>query len=369
MPGKPPAIKPSSRFLLTHGLISILVLSAFVLVTGNSPGTSREMVRATEIMDSSLQIISDYCRLNRINSDTVSDPRNTGLIGPELSEITTTAGDLEAKRTTINPDFGALVVRLLTEAGARPGDTIAIGCSGSFPALMIASMAAAKAMNLYPRVILSLGSSSFGASNPDFTIWHIWKLLQEKGVIERDPDAISLGGDYDTGSGFEGDIAARLADEIKKSGLTLINNPVLTENIGIRNSVYFNGKPESVRAFISTGGSYSSMGTSVEILKVKPGLVRKAIMPEPQQQGIIHSMLGKGIPVIHLLYIKGLAQQYNLPWDPSSLRHHSSVFDLSSFFRLSPFAFPPSLIFLLSSFFLLYFVYILLRFRLLHNRE
>ena len=362
MPQKLPAIKPSSRFLLTHGLISLLLLSATLLVTGNSNGSSREMVRAVEIMDSSLRTISGYCRSNRINTDTVSDPRTTGLIGPEFSEIATTAGDLEAKRTTINPQFGALVVRLLTEAGVRPGDTIAIGCSGSFPALMIASMAAAKALKLHPRVILSLGSSSWGASNPDFTIWHIWKVLQEKGIIESNPDAVSLGGDYDTGSGFEGDIAARLTAEITKSGITLINNPVLTENIRIRNSIYFNGKPGSVKAFISTGGSYSSMGTSVEILKVKPGLVRKARMPEPEQQGMIHSMLGQGIPVIHLLYIKGLAQQYNLPWNPATSRPRA-IFHLSSFIFLSPFAF------YLSPFFLLYFIFILIRFRLLHNRE
>ncbi len=326
------------------------------------------MIRAAELMDRSLHIISDYCRTNRINTDSVSDPRVTGLIGPELSEITTTMGDLEAKRTTINPDFGALVVGLLSEAGIRPGDTIAIGCSGSFPALMLASLAAAEAMNLHPRVILSLGSSSWGASNPEFTIWHIWQVLREKGILQNNPDAVSLGGEYDTGSGFEDDIAARLTGQITKSGVSLINNPVLPENIGIRNSIYFNGKPGSIKAFISTGGSYSSLGTSAEILKVKPGLVQKARMPAPEEQGMIHSMLGKGIPAIHLLYIKGLAQQYNLPWDPATIQPQS-IFDLSSFFRLSPFAFPPSLIFPLSSFFLLYFAFILLRFRLLHNRE
>jgi hypothetical protein len=31
---------------------------------------------------------------------------------------------------------------------------------------------------------------------------------------------------------------------------------------------------------------------------------------------MIHLMLGKEIPVIHLLYVKGLVQKYHLPWDP-----------------------------------------------------
>jgi hypothetical protein len=30
-------------------------------------------------------------------------------------------------------------------------------------------------------------------------------------------------------------------------------------------------------------------------------------------------MSESGIPVIHLLYVKGLAQQYGLPWDPIPL--------------------------------------------------
>jgi hypothetical protein len=34
---------------------------------------------------------------------------------------------------------------------------------------------------------------------------------------------------------------------------------------------------------------------------------------------MIHAMLQKEIPVIHLLYIKGLAQRYGIPWDPASL--------------------------------------------------
>ena len=30
-------------------------------------------------------------------------------------------------------------------------------------------------------------------------------------------------------------------------------------------------------------------------------------------------MAAKGIPVIHLLYVRGLSQRYGLPWDPSPI--------------------------------------------------
>jgi hypothetical protein len=72
------------------------------------------------------------------------DPNRTGLIGPPYSELLTTTGQLEAKRTTTNPDVAGLIAHLLRRAGAEAGDTVAIGASASFPALLIASLTAAE---------------------------------------------------------------------------------------------------------------------------------------------------------------------------------------------------------------------------------
>ena len=49
------------------------------------------------------------------------DPMKTGLIGLESSPLTTTLGQLEAKRTTTNPALAALLVRLLRQAGVKKG--------------------------------------------------------------------------------------------------------------------------------------------------------------------------------------------------------------------------------------------------------
>ena len=94
-------------------------------------------------MEKSLRIINDYCIQNQINTDNPEDTGHTGLIGPEWSDLTTTLGDPEAKRTTINPNFAGLIAELLIQAGVKQGDTIAIGSSASFPALLIASLSAA----------------------------------------------------------------------------------------------------------------------------------------------------------------------------------------------------------------------------------
>ena len=55
----------------------------------------------------------------------------------------TNTGSLEAKRTTLNPNWAAVVVQLLFDAGVERGGTIAIGVSGSFPALNLAAFSAA----------------------------------------------------------------------------------------------------------------------------------------------------------------------------------------------------------------------------------
>ncbi len=107
-----------------------------------------------------------------------TDPNQTGLIGLKNSSLTTSLGQLEAKRTTTNPDFAGLIVYLLQQAGVKEKDVVAIGASSSFPALIIGSLAAAKALRIMPLYIVSLGASQWGANDPDFT-WlisrNVWK--------------------------------------------------------------------------------------------------------------------------------------------------------------------------------------------------
>ena len=126
---------PNQQFLLINGIIGIIfIMSIFLLFKSPNLSESPEPRLAAEYMEQSLKTIQDYCIQHQINTDNPEDSRHTGLIGPEWSEITTTLGDPEAKRTTINPNFAALIAHLLQEAGVKKGDTIAIGSSASFPA-------------------------------------------------------------------------------------------------------------------------------------------------------------------------------------------------------------------------------------------
>ena len=114
--------------------------------------------------------------------DAVVDVNRTGLIGLGSSPITTSLGNLEAKRTTTNPDFAALVVMLLDQAGVRRGDAVAVGASGSFPALTVAALCAAESLGARALVIGSLGASEWGANDPRFDWLSLTRCLSRSGL-------------------------------------------------------------------------------------------------------------------------------------------------------------------------------------------
>src|SRR5690606_13924448 len=108
-------------------------LALLRVLPGPAPAARAEMIEASRLMARATAALRE-CRAARgIALDRAADPNGTGLIGVEDSKITTSSGQLEAKRTTTNPDFAALVVSLLREVGVGKGDAVAVGASSSFP--------------------------------------------------------------------------------------------------------------------------------------------------------------------------------------------------------------------------------------------
>ena len=87
---------------------------------------------------------------------------------------------ISARRFWSNPDFAALMVKFFQQAGLQEGDIVAIGASGSFPGLIIATLSACKAMNITPLIIYSIGASEYGATIPTFTFIDMLKILNER---------------------------------------------------------------------------------------------------------------------------------------------------------------------------------------------
>ena len=319
-----------NRKLVFLYLLAGLCLAAFLLFKFSprkeDPSLQSQIRLASRLMTRASEVIRD-CRLKKnIALDPAADPNRTGLIGFKTSSITTSKGILEAKRTTTNPAFAGLILRLLHQAGARPGDCVAVGASSSFPALILATLAACQALDVTPLLISSLGSSEWGANIPEFNWLDMEDCLNASGILEVHPMAYSIGGDEDRGTDMVPDGRALLLQEAAARRLPLLEEPDLASTVAARMELYQKsaaGRP--IKTFINIGGSWVNLGTDSKVLSVAPGLHIKGSpseitsYPPPERFGMIFAMARRGVPVIHLLFIKGLCREYDLPWDPQPL--------------------------------------------------
>ena len=309
----------------TRAIYALCLLSAaafgLVKIAAEKPLALRaEMRRAAELMVQATAAVAACRGAAGVPLDPAADFNRTGLIGLEASPITTSLGNLAAKRTSTNPNFAALAVHLLREAGVKKGDAVAVGASGSFPALVVAALCAARTMGVTPLVIGSLGASEWGANDPRFDWLAIEQCLGRSGLLSFETLALSLGGDGDVGRDMSPDGRARLAEEARSSGLPFLDIPDLEKNVAERLELYRRAAGASgIKAFVNIGGGYANLGTDSEILKVSPGLASFSHIPPAERRGVIFAMAARGVPVIHLLYVKGLCDRYGLPWDPRPL--------------------------------------------------
>jgi poly-gamma-glutamate system protein len=278
------------------------------------------MYSAAKIMSQALDEVKKHRSGLGIPLNKMNDPNQTGLIGDDFTAITTTVGNIEAKRTTTNPNFAALMVSLLYQSGVRNGDTIAVGASGSFPALIIATLSAAKAMNLKPLIISSLGASMWGANHPKMTWLDIYFNLFKKGIFSYQINAASIGGDFDVGLELSKKGRNMIIAKIKEYKVPLIYEKNLRVNVEKRLKIYdANRKGQKITAFVNIGGAAANTGINAMMLNLKPGINYIRKYPPAAESGVLFEMGKRNIPVIHLLNIKGFSLKYGMPWDPIPL--------------------------------------------------
>lgn len=316
------SFRPQKR--QTPFLFFILSLVFFILSqtlpSREANAVIEKMKEASRIMSQATSVLKECRKDKALSVDPSSDINRTGLIGTRLSPITTSLGNLEAKRTTTNPNFAGLLVYLLKEADVEEGGTIAIGASGSFPALIVAVLSASKAMDLNPLIITSLGASQWGANLPDFHWLRMHDCLWNNGVFSYIPVAVSLGGEQDRGGDLEDEGRSLLMNAMEESGIPVVDERGLEPTVEAKMRLYTGAaKEQPIRAFVNIGGSWSNLGTDREVLNLKPGLVRFHRIPSQENRGVLFEMGARDVPVIHLLFIRGLVERYGLAWDPVPL--------------------------------------------------
>lgn len=281
-----------------------------------------EQIQAAQFMKSSLEVIKEERLKRNIPLDVGLDPNQTGIIGEEYTQLTTTLGNLEAKRTSSNPAFAALLVKYFKEANLKKGEVIAIGASGSFPALIVATLSAAKALKLEPLLIYSIGSSEYGANIPEFTFIQMLEVLNKKNILPYTLLAISMGGYLDQAEGmFYPDSQQTIRQICHTSRAYFIDIENIEENIKKRMKLYAkNDKGKSIRVFVNIGGATTNYGNTPVSITYPNGLVINGPrIPEHRERGLIFEYQNLGIPVIHLLNIRDLAAKNGLPIDPIPL--------------------------------------------------
>ena len=318
-------IKGNLSLIHLLGAVLILILGLVIVKFTKSIQPTPcyvEQLEAAKLMKSCLVAIKEERLKRGFPIDLELDPNQTGIIGEEYTRLTTTLGNLFAKRTATNPAFAAMLVKYFKEAHLKKDDIVAIGSSGSFPALILATLCAVKVLDLRPSLIYSVGSSEYGATLPEYTFVQMLEILNKKNLLPYQLLAISMGGYLDQAEGmFYPDSQQTIRQIVHDSGIYFINIDSIEENIKKRMVLYekdAGGQP--IKAFVNIGGATTNYGNTPASITYPNGLTMNGPkIPDHPERGLIFEYQNLGIPIIHLLNIRDLAIKNGISIDPLPL--------------------------------------------------
>lgn len=317
-------VKFRAKSNIVLGLLSLLSLIAFIAVENSKVDVKQdwynEKLKASKLSKQAADHLRNYRLEKGTFIDAVNDPNQTALIGQEFTMITTDRGYIDPKLSTTNPNFAAVVVQLLKEAGLKEKDHVAVAFSGSFPGLNISVIAALEALKLKPIIITSVGASNYGANDPYFTWLDMENILYRSGIFHTRSVAASIGGGYDYGRGLSPHGRELIIEAIERNQVEFINEKHLEKSITRRMEIYDKyRKTRPIKAYINVGGGIASLGNTINGQLIQSGLTQHLPMKNFPVRGVIVKMGQKGIPVIHLLNIRQLLSRYGLPNSPVPL--------------------------------------------------
>jgi poly-gamma-glutamate system protein len=317
-------LKYRAKSNIVLGAVALLCILALVLVENTKERVKQkwydEKMQAAELSQQAALCIKSHLLEGGAIIEDVNDPNETALVGQEFTHITTDRGYLDAKLSSLNPNIAAIVVQYLKDAGVRKNDRVAITLTGSFPALNISVLSAVEVLGLKPIIITSVGSSNYGANDPNFTWLDMENVLFEAKILHTKSVAASLGGGFDEGRGLSPEGRSLIIQAIKRNKIMLINEGQLEKNIDRRMKIYDSlnyGKPYKV--FINIGGGIASLGHTINANLIPSGLSYKLPDANFPVRGVMILMGEKGTPIIQFSNIREILKKHNLPYNPIPL--------------------------------------------------
>lgn len=313
--------------------LNIRLLIAFLVLLGGALGAdtfyrkkrplkqAEEMHAAAELAQNWFYQIRDLKEEKGVQSNASSNVANSFMIGDEWSEMTSSLGSLEAKEISTNPDFAALIVRFLHEAGLNHGDKVGLILSGSFPSLAISTLAALQSTGMEVIVMSSLGASTYGANQPEVTWIDMEKVLIRRGELKYKSLIVSMGADDDAGLGLFGEGPDIIKRAAQRNDIELYIPESLRESIEYRVEILSN---ENISLLINIGGNQASMGNCSHTLGIPNGLNTELTHCTHNERGVMSRINEEGVPVVNMLDMKDLASRYGIDGAPG-IRYSDST--------------------------------------------
>jgi poly-gamma-glutamate system protein len=139
------------------------------------------------------------------------------------------------------------------------------------------------------------------------------RALREGGFVRTRAAFYTPGGEGDGGRDFSAgtmDLLKRLADE---EDVPFVVPENLEDAVRFKTERLLGWNP---KLFINAGGGQAGLGSSGTPIPnglLLPGEVRSRGLPE--EGGVIAEALKAGIPVLHMLEVRKLAEENGIPWD------------------------------------------------------
>lgn len=296
-------------------------ISEFAFVNFKRRKNEKEMLQAVELTKKWFVIVQKEKEARGIYSDANSNIPYNYLIGNDFTQTTTTLGSLNAKEISTNPDFAALMVRLVKEAKVKDGEKVGVILSGSFPSLAISTMAALQILKLDVVLMSSLGASSYGANQPGANWLDIETWLIEKGNLNYKSIIVSRGAENDIGLGLSDEGIELIQEAANRNKTKLFLPQNISQAINERVKIF---SSNSISLLINIGGNQAALGKCVHSVSIPNGFNKNILLCDDKDRGVIQEINATGVPVINLLNIKELANKYGMDISPG-IQYFESV--------------------------------------------